>query len=129
MTYSSALMAIPRAAYDSIRRGFEEAGYDREMISAHPDNGGGIIHTLDMEGIAVFAEPGDPSDTCVNAGFLSDAVIDACKAAFDAGHKAAMTITVPAKMQDPTHNPDGSREEAWSAFTPAQSLIDAIQGA
>lgn len=129
MTYSVATMGIPRAAFESISKGFEDAGYDREMISAHPDGGGRVIRMIDMEGIAIFAEPGDPSDICINSGALSDAVIDACKEAFDAGHKAAMTITVPAKMQDPTHNADGSREAAWSAFTPAQGIIDALQSA
>lgn len=127
MTYTTATMGVPRAAYESIAKGFEEAGYDREMISAHPDGSGGVVRLLDMEGVSIFAEPGDPSDICVNSGMLSDAVIDACKEAFDAGHTAAMKITVPALFQDPTHNPDGSREEAWSKFAPAQAIIDAIQ--
>lgn len=77
----------------------------------------------------LFSEPGDVSDISVNSGALSDAVIAACKEAFDAGHTAAMDKTVSALMQDPTHNPASSREEAWSEFIPAQHIIDALQSA
>lgn len=114
MTYTSALMGIPRAAFESIADGFASAGYDREMVSAHPDNHGRVIRTIDMEGVMIFAEPGDTSDCCVNAGALSDAAVNACDDAFHAGFRACQ------EGQD--------MGTAWSNYTPAEQIVDALNG-
>lgn len=129
MSYSSAIMTIPRAAFLSIARGFEEAGYDRQCFTADPTGRGVAVVALDMEGIMVVPDPMDTSDVSVNSGAMSDAIIAACKEAFDAGHEAAMKLSVPALFQDPTHNPAETREKGWSEFTPAQEIIDALHAA
>lgn len=56
----------------------------------------------------------------------ADHVFWAAEEAFLAGHEAAMTKTVPALFQDPTHVPNLIC--LWAQYTPSDAVIDRVQG-
>lgn len=45
---SELMMAVPRAAYESIRKGLEAGGEQREAISQHPEFPGVAVRTLEL---------------------------------------------------------------------------------
>lgn len=109
-------LGVPKACFESIAAAFEEAGLDRTMITRVQC--GQIVAdvvAIDLGDFMVFAEPGDISDICVNAGALSDAVVGACDEAFHAGFRACEA--------------GEDMGVAWSKFTPAEEIVSALHSA
>lgn len=115
MTYTTAIMGIPRAAWDIMAMALEEAGYDREIITMA---GGLNMVALDMTHISVVAT--DDSDMVANSGRLSDFAVQSNEEAFRAGFEAA-------RIGDFYE----SYHAAWSEYTPSDDIMalqDAIAG-
>lgn len=109
MTYTYALLAIPRVVWDHIAEAFSEAGYDGHHITTDAD--GRPTVAIDMQNIAVIPE-GD-SDLCINSGRLSDLMVQSNEEAFRAGYEAA--------------GGKGSYYEAWGNYTPSDNIMDLQQ--
>jgi 3-oxoacyl-(acyl-carrier-protein) synthase len=107
-------MEVPRAAAIEIESAFEEAGYNRTIVTA--DRTGLPVVAIDMEGIAVIAV-GD-SDICVNAGRLSDLLHDAGQEAFIAGWEACMASR---KGPSAAGYPDDPHA-AWDQYSPSEAI-------
>lgn len=86
MSYSFALLPIPRAAWDFIADAMESSGYGDHMITT--DIRGNPTVALNMHGIGLIPA-GDQSDQFINAGNLSDLLVGAGEEAFRAGFEYA----------------------------------------
>lgn len=120
MTYTTAIMGIPRAAWDIMAMALEEAGYDREVITMAD---GVNMVALDMTHISVVAT--DDSDMVANSGRLSDFAEQSNEEAFRAGFSAGMDYG--AEYGDRA----GSYQKAWDQYEPSDDIMelqDAIAG-
>jgi hypothetical protein len=96
---------------------------------------GSYIETV-MDAIESIAAEEDPTGRGFTRGQVerglrevlgnADHVFWAAEEAFLAGHEAAMTKTVPALFQDPTHVPNLIC--LWAQYTPSDAVIDRVQG-
>ena len=120
MTYTTAIMGIPRAAWDIMAMALEEAGYDRVVITMA---GGVNMVALDMTHISVVAT--DDSDMVANSGRLSDFAVQSNEEAFRVGFSAGMDYG--AEYGDRA----GSYHKAWDQYEPSDAIMelqDAIAG-
>lgn len=110
MTYSVALLAIPRVAWDYIAEAMEQSGYDNHMITT--DAYGNPTVALNMEGISLIPLK-DASDMCINSGNLSDLTTGLGEEAFRAGYEYAKA------------NPDSSGySSGWDRYEPSDNIMD-----
>jgi hypothetical protein len=120
LTYTTAIMGIPRAAWDIMAMALEEAGYDREVITMA---GGVNMVALDMTHISVVAT--DDSDMVANSGRLSDFAVQSNEEAFRAGFAAG-------RGYDPSYGfPEHHCALEWGRYTPSDDIMelqDAIAG-
>lgn len=111
MSYTSAILSIPRAAWDYIADAFAEVGqHGRHAITIGPDDAPTVA--IDMEGISVI--PTGDRDMFINSGRLSDLLVQAGEEAFRAGYEAA--------------GGQGSYYEAWGNYEPSEDIMDLQAG-
>lgn len=110
MTYTSALLPIPRVAWDFIADAMEHSGYGDHMITT--DMRGNPTVVLNMQGIGLIPA-GDDSDQCINSGRLSDLMVGTGEEAFRAGYEYAKAY------------PESSGySSGWDRYEPSNTLLD-----
>lgn len=111
MSYTTAYLAVPRAAWETIAHALEQSGYARDQITQIGDM---LTVSINMDGIALV--PDGDSDTFINSGRLSDLLAAIGEEAFRAGYTAGM------KYGCDYGDLAGSYYDAWSDYTPSDDI-------